>query len=97
MLDITLGTFTNVYPLGFQNYGETLVDLEKNDAIGLNNYENVYGIKMPYGISAVEINGKTYLLTANEGDSRADWPGLDNESEGRSDRRKASGILQCFK
>lgn len=84
VLDITSGAFTNVYPLGFQNYGETMVDLEKNDAIGLKNYENVYGIKMPDGISAVEINGKTYLLTANEGDSRADWPGLDNEYESKT-------------
>ncbi|MGN1409102.1 MAG: choice-of-anchor I family protein [Eubacteriales bacterium] len=84
VLDIGSGVFTNVYPLGFQNYGETMVDLEKNDKIELKNYENVYGIKMPDGISAVEINGKTYLLTANEGDSRADWPGLDNEYEDKT-------------
>ena len=36
---------------------------------------------MPDGISVTEIGGKTYLLTANEGDSRADWAGLDNEYE----------------
>lgn len=84
VLDITAGAFTNVYPLGFQNYGETKVDLEKNDTIELKNYENVYGIKMPDGISAATIDGKTYLLTANEGDSRADWPGFDNEYENKS-------------
>lgn len=33
---------------------------------------------MPDGISAAEIGGKTYLLTVNEGDSRADWDGLDD-------------------
>lgn len=84
VLDITAGAFTNVYPLGFQNYGETKVDLEKNDTIELKNYENVYGIKMPDGISAVTIDGKTYLLTANEGDSRADWSGFDNEYENKT-------------
>ncbi|MGN1413905.1 MAG: choice-of-anchor I family protein [Anaerovoracaceae bacterium] len=81
VLDITAGTFLGVYPLGFQNYGTTKVDLQKNDTIELKNYENVYGIKMPDGISVITIGGKTYLLTANEGDSRADWPGLDNEYE----------------
>lgn len=84
VLDIASGEFTNVYPLGFQNYGETKVDLEKNGTIELKTYENVYGIKMPDGISAAVIGGKTYLLTANEGDSRADWPGLDNEYENKT-------------
>ena len=81
VLNITSGKFTGVYPLGFQDYGKTKVDLQKNDTIELKNYPNVYGIKMPDGISVTEIGGKTYLLTANEGDSRADWTGLDNEYE----------------
>lgn len=81
VLNIASGKFTGVYPLGFQDYGTTKVDLQKNDAIEFKNYPNVYGIKMPNGISVTEIGGKTYLLTANEGDSRADWAGLDNEYE----------------
>ena len=81
VLDIAKAEFTGVYPLGFQDYGTTKVDLQKNDTIELKNYENVYGIKMPDGISVTTIGGKTYLLTANEGDSRADWAGLDNEYE----------------
>ena len=81
VLNIASDEFTGVYPLGFQDYGTTKVDLQKNDAIEFKNYPNVYGIKMPDGISVTEIGGKTYLLTANEGDSRADWAGLDNEYE----------------
>ena len=84
VLDIAAGTFTGVYPLGFQNFGETKVDLQKNNKIELKNYENVYGIRMPDGIAVAAIGGKTYLLTANEGDSRADWPGMDNEAEGKT-------------
>lgn len=84
VLDIAAGEFVSVYPLGFQDFSKTAVDLQKNDTIGLQTYENVYGIKMPDGISAAEINGKTYILTANEGDSRADWDGLDNEYEGKT-------------
>ncbi|MGN0984385.1 MAG: choice-of-anchor I family protein [Gemmiger sp.] len=81
VLDIGAGAFTGVYPLGFQDYGTTEVDLQKNDTIELQTYPNVYGIKMPDGITVTTIGGKTYLLTANEGDSRADWAGLDNEYE----------------
>ncbi|MGN0173349.1 MAG: choice-of-anchor I family protein [Acutalibacteraceae bacterium] len=81
VLDIASNTFKGVYPLGFQDYGSVKLDLQKNDAIELENYKNVYGIKMPDGISVTSIGGKTYLLTANEGDSRADWAGLDNEYE----------------
>ena len=78
------GRFTGVYPLGIQDYGKTEVDLQKNDKIDLKNYENVRGIRMPDGISTMNIGGKTYLLTANEGDSRADWDGLDNEYESKT-------------
>lgn len=84
VLNIGSGTFTGVYPLGFQDFSKTEADLEKNGNIEFKNYENIYGIKMPDGISVAIIGGKTYLLTANEGDSRADWPGLDNEAEGKT-------------
>ncbi|MDI9242924.1 choice-of-anchor I family protein [Fusibacillus kribbianus] len=83
VLDIASGSFTGVYPLGFQDYGTTKVDLQKNGITELKTYENVLGIKMPDGISVTSIGGKIYLLTANEGDSRADWAGLDNEYEGK--------------
>ncbi|QAR32616.1 alkaline phosphatase [Geovibrio thiophilus] len=33
----------------------------------------VFGMYMPDSVSAYEIDGKTYLVTANEGDSRDDW------------------------
>lgn len=84
VLDIASGAFTGVYPLGFQDYGATRVELQKDDVIDMKNYDNVYGIKMPDGISVTTIGGKTYLLIANEGDSRADWPGLDNEFESKT-------------
>lgn len=84
VLDIPSAQFKGVYPLGFQDYGTTKIDLQKNDAIELENYPNVYGIKMPDGISTAVIGGKTYLLTANEGDSRSDWAGLDNEYEDKT-------------
>ena len=84
VLDLDKAQFTGVYPLGFQDYSVTKIDLEKNGKVELKNYDNVYGIKMPDGISVTTIGGKTYLLTANEGDSRSDWDGLDNEIKGKT-------------
>ena len=84
VLDILSRSFTGVYPLGFQDYSTTKVDLQKNDIIEWNLYDNVYGIRMPDGISTTTNGGKTYILTANEGDSRSDWNGLDNEFEDKT-------------
>ena len=81
VLNITDEKFTGIYSLGLQDYGKTKADIQKNDKIDIKNYENVFGIKMPDGITVADIKGKTFLLTANEGDSRADWQGMDNEYE----------------
>jgi hypothetical protein len=79
-LDLTTKTFTGISSLGFVEYARTAIDLGNNDgAYSPATYGKLYGIRMPDGISACTLNGKTYLLTANEGDSRADWSGLDNE------------------
>ena len=81
VLDLDTKTFTGIYPLGLQDFSISGVDLQKDDTINITTYENVYGIKMPDGISSYSAKGKTYLLTANEGDSRSDWDGMDNEYE----------------
>ena len=83
-LDWKNGRFTGVYAAGFQDYGAVAADLEKNKAINLKKHPGVSGIRMPDGIAAARIGGKTYVLTANEGDSRSDWANLDNEIEGKT-------------
>lgn len=66
--------FENVFSLGFEDHSKVAIDLNKSDGkYAPKTYENIKGIRMPDGISAATINGETYLLTANEGDSRA-WP-----------------------
>lgn len=77
VLDLAAGTFDSVYPLGVQDYSMIAVDLDNNPgaangAYSPRNYKNTFGLRMPDGISAYEAGGKTYILTANEGDSR-DW------------------------
>ena len=74
VLNIGALQFENVFSFGFEDYSQTAVDLNKSDGkYDPKTYENIKGIRMPDGISTAVINGETYLLTANEGDSRA-WP-----------------------
>lgn len=81
VLDLSSRTFTGIYSAGFEDYSQVAVDLMDNDeTYGPKRYDNVKGIRMPDGISSCVINGDTYLITANEGDSR-EWPGYENEDK----------------
>jgi hypothetical protein len=50
----------------------------------------VSGVFMPDAIATFEHQGRTYLVTANEGDAR-DWPGI--SSNGEEARRVSSGQI----
>jgi LVIVD repeat len=39
----------------------------------------VTGMPLPDGIDSFTVKGRTYLITANEGDARQDWPGYAEE------------------
>ena len=80
-LNLATGEFEAVQSLGFKNHNlsENALDLLKDDRIELKS-QDVYGIYMPDAIRCYEVNGTTYLVTANEGDSR-DWTGFCNEKE----------------
>ncbi|MEO3473256.1 choice-of-anchor I family protein [Roseomonas sp. CAU 1739] len=83
VLDIPSATFTAIIPLGLKDHGVAGNGISASDtdnvfAPGL--YDNVSGMYQPDGIAAVDIGGTTYLITANEGDSRTDWPGYNEEA-----------------
>ena len=81
VLDIASKTFTGIYSAGLEDYSTTPVDIDKKDeAYTPKTYESLLGIRMPDGIAAFEQDGRTYLLTANEGDSR-EWGDYLNEDE----------------
>lgn len=82
-IDLATKQITRVDSLGFKDYssGDNKIDLyKKDDTINITNSDEFLGIYMPDGISSYEVNGKTYLLTANEGDSR-EWGDYINETE----------------
>ena len=77
-LDLNDRSFTGIFSAGFEDYSEVNVDLVEDGKYLPDNYINAKGIRMPDGISSCVIDGKTYLLTANEGDSR-EWGDYANE------------------
>ena len=84
VLDLGTNTFTGIYSAGFEDYSSIPVDIDKGDgAYNPLTYSNLKGIRMPDGICAYEKDGKTYIVTANEGDSR-DWTGYVNEIENKN-------------
>jgi hypothetical protein len=79
-LDIAAGEITAILPLGFKNHSLIGNELDaSNDDSGINirNWP-VKGMYMPDSIASYGYNGKTYYLTANEGDSR-DYDGWTEE------------------
>ncbi len=73
ILDLNTQAFTKVVGLGAKDFS-----LPGNSIDPLNNGSvnfisaNVKGLYMPDGIAAYDVAGKTYLVTANEGDFRED-------------------------
>lgn len=81
VLDLTTGRFKNIYSVGFEDYSKIAVDIDKKDEeYKPQTYDSLRGIRMPDGISLVNLYGQNYLLTANEGDSR-EWGEYLNEDE----------------
>jgi len=74
VVDIATATVESIIALGYKDYGApgNYIDASDDDnAIGnFQAWPNVYGMYQPDALAITEINGTTYLITANEGDSR---------------------------
>jgi hypothetical protein len=89
-LDIEKAKFTRLIGLGFKDHSlpgngldasdqDLAVDNEAlKDGINIKNWP-VFGMYEPDGIASYRVHGETYLVLANEGDTRADWPGFNEE------------------
>ncbi len=85
VLDITMGEFTALHGLGFKDHllpGNELDVSDQDGAIRILNWP-VYGIYQPDAITNFQYRGRTYIVTANEGDAR-DYPGYSEESRFRA-------------
>lgn len=77
--DLKKDKFVKVKSLGYKSYLKNTIDAsDKDKKINMKNYP-LFGMYQPDGIAQMKIKGKTYLLTANEGDSQ-DYKGYSEET-----------------
>ncbi|MCI0756364.1 choice-of-anchor I family protein [Teichococcus vastitatis] len=74
VLDIASGRFTAVHGLGTKDHSVEGQGLDTTDADEASNVVTapLHGLYMPDGLASFTLEGKTYLITANEGDA-AEW------------------------
>ncbi len=87
VVDLASGKISKIFALGYKDYATknriaasdryagttSTVYNSPTQPAQLKNYPNLFGVYMPDGIATVTLNGKTYFLTANEGDDREDF------------------------
>ncbi|MBN2003731.1 MAG: choice-of-anchor I family protein, partial [Anaerolineae bacterium] len=79
VVDLTAPVVTSLAALGTKDWSALTLDASDRDAgVHLTNWE-VRGLYEPDGIAAYSVAGATYLVTANEGDSR-DYDGYSEEA-----------------
>lgn len=94
VVDIAGATVNAVRPLGYKDHSLAGMGMDvSNEDGGVNTNSGtplvkiapvpVKGMYLPDGIANYTVGGTTYLVTANEGDARADWPGFNEETRVR--------------
>jgi DNA-binding beta-propeller fold protein YncE len=95
VVDVAAARVTAIRPLGWKNHNLAGFGLDASDEDGTLNSNTgtpsikiqpypVRGMYMPDAIAGYSIGGRNYLVTANEGDARADWPGFNEETRVRA-------------
>lgn len=81
VLDLATGEFTDLFGLGFKDNTDPANVLDPSDRDGGINLQTVptQGVYQPDAIAAYEVDGVTYIVTANEGDAR-DYDGFSEET-----------------
>ena len=82
VLDIRRARFEVVRSLGFKDHGKTANALDpsdKDNAIQIAPWKNLFGMYQPDAIASYEVKGKSLFVTANEGDVR-EREGCEEES-----------------
>lgn len=79
-INLTTGNVSKIIDLGFKNYGIAGNEFDASDKDNATNIRTwpVFGMYQPDSIASYDFNGKTYLVSANEGDAR-DYSGFSEE------------------
>lgn len=76
VVDIETASITDIHPFGYKDHDATGNELDASDIdrLTIRNWP-VYGMYQPDAITSYEVDGETYLVTANEGGMR-DYEGF---------------------
>lgn len=80
VIDLSIPEITNIYSYGYKDHNLEVNALDTSnrlDEIFFSTW-NTYGMYQPDGIATFELDGTSYLITANEGDAR-DYDGFSEE------------------
>lgn len=80
-INLNTATVTKLIPLGFKNHNLSGNGIDASDngaVINIANYP-VFGMYQPDALASFNIAGTTYIVSANEGDARADWGAANTE------------------
>ncbi|MET4578871.1 choice-of-anchor I family protein [Ottowia thiooxydans] len=100
-VDVANARITAIRPLGFKDYGVVGNEIDASDEpaeLLIKTHPGVKGVYMPDAVASYTVGGKTFLVTANEGDARA-W-GEDNPAYwGTSavDTKRSQGFVEEFR
>lgn len=80
-LDIEAQKFVSIKSLGYKDYSIPKNQLDPSNKDGGEDIRNwpVLSMYQPDGLASFEVDGQTYLLSANEGDAQ-DWEGFSEET-----------------
>jgi 2',3'-cyclic-nucleotide 2'-phosphodiesterase (5'-nucleotidase family) len=80
IVDIPAARVRSIVALGTQDHGEVAFDPSDRDAgINIATWPQVRGLLQPDQAAAFSVGGRTYVITANEGDAR-DYDGFSEEA-----------------
>jgi DNA-binding beta-propeller fold protein YncE len=84
VLELPSGEIRSIVALGEKDHGMYPLDAsDRDDAINIRTWAGVRGMYMPDQAAAFTVAGRTYVLTANEGDAR-EYDGFEEEARARS-------------
>lgn len=69
-IDLATKTVEDIFGLGVTDYSRVRIDALDDSEIDIRTFDNLVGFRMPDAIATAEIDERTFVLTANEGDSR---------------------------
>ncbi len=93
VVDLASAEVSQILPLGFKDHGlqkNALDPSDKDGGYNLRTFPGLKGMYMPDGIQSYSAAGQTYLVTANEGDSR-EWGSYSEVTRAKSIAKAGRG------